>query len=186
MRRSGIAPILTDPLIFNWDAILHGEGAAKLGPLVLASIGVLTLVVGAIRMAPVGQRLLIAAILGLSGIVVPIIVSGVFAWQILAALIGELLLITGLVVRSEYRDATMPRIMVTIGALAVLSPLLVPAGGGGVPLVGLFQALIHAEGSAKIEPILVLSLVAVVVLSLLAWLLARRRSIGCADLAWPC
>ena len=38
-------------------------------------------------------------------------------WQTLVPMVGMLLLIPGLLVRSEYRDALLPRILVTIGVI---------------------------------------------------------------------
>jgi len=164
-------PLQTSPeLLFNWKAILaDGPLQARLLPLMLAAVGLLSVVVAAIPM-PAGARGAIATLLGLAGIAVPVVLAGaVPPWQDLARLIGLLLLVPGLVLRNEYRDSLMSRMLVTLGAVGILLPLLLPQGGA-IPLVSVFKALIDLPGSAKVEPALVLALITVVVMALLAWL----------------
>jgi hypothetical protein len=161
-------PISTGQLVFQWDAILHGEGTAKLLPLILAATGLLAVVFAATPLPPAGRGVM-ATILGLTGIVTPIVLSRTTEWQTLVPLAGGLLLVPGLLIRAEYRDATLPRVMVTIGALATLAPLLVPVGGA-LPLVKIFQGVINAAGTAKIPIGLQLGALVIVVLTLLAWL----------------
>ena len=55
-------------------------------------------------------------------------------WQALVPLVGVALLIPGLLVRNEYVESTLSRVLVTIGVIAVLLPLLVP-DHGEIPLV---------------------------------------------------
>ncbi|MBC7974314.1 MAG: hypothetical protein H7138_04960 [Myxococcales bacterium] len=158
-------PLTTSPLSFSWDLILAGEGTARLPPLMLAAIGLLSVVVAVIPMATV-PRGMIAALFGLAGILVPILLVGVPAWQGLLAMIGTFVLVTGLLIRSEYRGSLLPRMLVTLGALALLVPFVLP-DQGAIPLVSLFRALIDVPGAAKAGPALGLGLVTVVVLSLL-------------------
>lgn len=162
-------PLQTSPdLLFNWKLILDGEGTARLPPLMLAAIGLLSVIVAAIPMQP-APRGLIAALLGLAGIAVPIALVGVPPWQALVAVIGMLLLVPSLLVRNEYRGSLVARLLVTLGAIGVLLPSLLPQGGA-IPLVNIVKTLIDVPGSAKIGPGLELGLITVVVISLLAWL----------------
>ena len=162
-------PLTTSPdLVFNWKTILDGAGTARLPPLMLAAVGFLSVVVAFIPM-PSAPRGLIAGLLGLGGIAVPIALVGVPPWQALAQMIGVIVLIPALIIRNDYRDSMLPRLMVTLGVIGVLAPYLVPQGGA-IPLVNTFKALIHVSGTARVAPILQLGLILLVVISLLAWL----------------
>jgi hypothetical protein len=162
-------PLQTSPALhFHWNAILDGQGMARLPPLLLGAIGLLGIVLAVMPM-PVSPRGLLAALLGLAGIAVPIALVGVPPWQALAPLIGVVLLVPGLLVRNEYRDALVARLFVTLGVLGILLPFLVPQNDA-IPLVSVFKRLIDLPGSQKIEPALNLCLITIVVMSLLAWL----------------
>jgi hypothetical protein len=164
-----VTPLRTQPqLQFGWSLILDGEGSAKLRPLMLIATGVLSMLVAGIPMQP-AARGLFAAVLGLAGVIVPIAIVGAPPWQGMVLLVATLVLVPGLILRSEYLDATLPRVLVTIGVLSILLVYLLPADGA-IPLVGMFKALIDAPGAAKIDPALALGEVAIVALSLLAWL----------------
>jgi hypothetical protein len=173
-------PLSIDPLAFNWDLIIEGEGTAKLPPLVTAAVGVLALVIAGIPMSP-APRGMLAALLGLGGILTPMILAlsqGVsLPWQDLVQLAGWLLLIPSLFVRQEYRDALLPRILITIGALAVLAPYLIPENDS-LPLVELFRNLIDAPGKLKVLAAVTLGQVVLVVLTLLAWLPAPSSGVA--------
>ncbi len=185
-------PTGTDPIGFNWDTLLHGEGLAKLPMLLMASVGLLGIVIAAIPMQPLPRGVL-AALLGLAGIFVPVIVSIVQSgdvpdWTVLVKLGAVITLIPGLLVRHEYRESTLPRVLVTIGVLCVLVPLLVPAGGE-IPVVGKIKALIDAPGSAKVTSMLEFANIVLVVLALLAWMPAPTtggaKIIAFLLILWP-
>jgi hypothetical protein len=162
-------PLRTAPeLLFNWNLILDGAGTARLPPLLFVAIGFLSVVIAAIPMPP-AARGFIAAILGLAGVAVPIALVGVPPWQILISMIGILLLVPGLIIRAEYRDAILPRLLVTLGALGILVPYLLPQDGA-IPLVSLFKELIELPGTQKVVPALALGQITIVVMALLAWL----------------
>jgi hypothetical protein len=162
-------PLATSPkLMFNWTIILEGGGTARLPPLMLAAVGLLSMIVAGIPMQP-AARGMIAAVLGLAGIVVPIALIGAPPWQPLFIMVGTLLLVPSLLLRSEYRDALVPRMLITIGALAVLLPYLLPQQSA-IPLVGIFKAMLELPGAKKIFAVLAFGQVFVVVMSLLAWL----------------
>lgn len=162
-------PLHTSPhLLFNWNLVLDGEGTARLPPLMLAAVGLLSVIVAIIPMQP-AARGFIAALLGLAGIGVPIALVGVPPWQLLISMIGVLVLVPSLLVRNAYRYAVIPRLLVTLGAIGILLPFLLPQDGA-IPLVNLFKRLIDLPGAAKVGAALELGLITVVVMSLLAWL----------------
>jgi hypothetical protein len=162
-------PVLTSPsLVFNWRAILDGTGTDRLLPLTVAAVGFLSLVIPFIPM-PTAVRGVIATLLGLAGIAMPMALGHLPEWQFLSLMGGTLILVPGLLIRNEYRDSILPRLLVTIGVLGILLPHLVP-DHGTIPLVGLFKALIDVPGSAKVAFALQVGLITIVVISLLAWL----------------
>jgi len=174
-------PILIDPLTFNWDLIANAEGTGKLPPLIMAAVGILSLAIAGIPMSP-APRGMIAALLGLSGVLVPMFLAGMPPWQALLPTAGMIILIPSLFVRNEYRDSSLPRILITVGVIATLLPLLIPVNGS-LPLVELFKAAIDAPGSAKLLVLLILGQIAIVVLSLLAWM-PSPASGGAKLFAW--
>ncbi|MDX2092929.1 MAG: hypothetical protein SFX73_34080 [Kofleriaceae bacterium] len=184
-----VAPSRLDPMTFGWDGIIHGAGKQKLGPLLIASIGLLSIVIGSISMESAARGAL-AAVLGLAGILVPLFVLGgaMPHWTTLVSVLGLVLLVPSLLARNEYRDAPLPRVLVTIGVAAVLLPLLLPKGGN-IPLVGMFQAVLDRPGQYKIMALADLLLVIVVAMSLLAWLPSpasgASKTIAWAILVWP-
>ena len=176
-------PLSTDPMAFNWDAILHADGTAKVAPLLWAGIGVLSIAFGLIPLA-VLPRGLFAAVLGLAGIFVPMALhpDSFSEWKILVPLVGGLMLVPGLLVRNEYPHALLARVLVTIGVVCVLVPYLIPEGGQ-IPLVGIFKGLIEAPGKAKIQPIMQLGEIVLVVMCLLAWMPGPATA-GAKVFAW--
>ena len=175
-------PISISPLLGYWNFVLDGEGTAKLMPLILAAVGLLSIVVGGIPMSA-GPRGAIAAVLALSGIFVPVAIAGALPeWTSLVSMAGTLLLVPALLMRNEYTESPMPRILVTLGALATLVPFLVPQHGA-IPIVGIFQLLIDAPGTLKIFAALIVAYIVVVVLTLLAWMPSPATA-GAKALAW--
>jgi hypothetical protein len=180
-------PLSIEPLAWSWDKIINGQGTAKLPPLIMASVGLLSIAIAAIPTSP-APRGMFAAMLGLTGVLVPVFLPGMPDWKVMTGLGGLFILLPGLLLRTEYRESIAPRILVTIGVLACLAMFLVPEHGE-VPLVGIFKSMIDAPGKAKIEPILEVAYITVLVLTLLAWL--PSPSTGGANvflwvlIAWP-
>lgn len=174
-------PLTMEPLTFHWDLIQAGPDQAKLPPLIMAGVGVLCVLLAAIPLAS-AARGAIAMVLGLAGIVVPIVLAGAPAWQSVASIVGVVLLVAGLLARHEYREASLPRVLVTLGAIGALVPWVVPANGG-VPLVELFERAIDAPAALKLLMLLVLVQLTLFVLALLAWMPAPA-SAGAKVLAW--
>jgi hypothetical protein len=180
-------PLSIDPLAFNWDIIANAEGTMKLPPLIMAAVGILSLAIAGIPMSP-APRGMIAALLGLSGVLVPLLIAGMPPWQLLVPLAGSIILLPALFVRDEYRDASAPRILITVGVVASLAIYLIPEHGS-LPLVELFKAAIEAPGEFKVIVLLMLAHVAIVVLCLLAWLPAPSgggaKVFGWLLIFWP-
>ncbi|HET7500711.1 MAG TPA: hypothetical protein VFK02_06900 [Kofleriaceae bacterium] len=162
-------PLRTQPALqFNWNLILEGDGTTRLPPLMIAALGLLSVIVSGIPMQP-AARGFIAVLLGLAGIAVPIGLVGAPHWQILVPMIGTLVLVPSLILRTEYRGAAVPRLLVTLGVVAILAPYLIPQGGA-IPMVSLFKALFDLSGSQKVVPVLALVQITIVVMAMLAWL----------------
>jgi hypothetical protein len=163
-------PLMFEPkMVFNWDAIIHGDGKAKIAPLLWATIGLLSIVFGAIPMQTIARGLL-AGVMGLVGIVVPVVLQGHLGdrWQELMMLVGGLCLVPGLFVRHEYTESLLARMLVTVGVLLSLVPYLVP-DHGQIPLVMLFKALVNA-GSGMERVIVPLAHIVLLVVCLLVWM----------------
>lgn len=175
-------PLLISPkLVFNWDVIANEAGVAKLPPLIMAAVGLLSVAIAGIPMSP-APRGMIAAVLGLAGVLVPMFLFGMPPWQMLLPVAGLIILIPSLLVRNEYRDSSLPRILVTVGVITTLVPFLIPENGS-LPLVELFKLAIDAPGSAKLLVLLILAQIAIVILSLLAWM-PSPASGGAKLFAW--
>jgi hypothetical protein len=174
-------PLSIEPLTFHWDTILNSAGKAKLPPLIVAAVGLLSIVLALIPTSP-APRGFIAGTLGLAGIAIPYVLAEVTAWKLLVPVAGTILLIPGLLVREEYRESILPRIMVTLGVIAVLLPVLLPENSQ-IPLVELFKQAIDTPGKAKVMPLLEVAYIVIIVLTLLAWLPAPASG-GAKVFAW--
>ncbi len=169
---------------FHWTGLFgDGELATKLPALLLATIGAFAIVIGALPLAS-APRGLVAAALGLAGLLLPPLVAKTLggAWQNLIVMFAPLVLVPGLLLRQEYRESIVPRLLVTLGVLATLAVWLVPVGGK-LPLVGALQLVIDSAGTAKVAPLLELVMLVIVVLSLLVWVPAPA-SAGAKLFAW--
>ncbi|HSD90075.1 MAG TPA: hypothetical protein VLB44_21235, partial [Kofleriaceae bacterium] len=180
-------PMTTSPMTFNWDAIIHAPGKMKVLPLIWASIGLLSIVLGAIPMQSMARGIL-AAVLGLSGIFVPMAVMGHFGpWQQLIQLIGVICLVPGLLVRHEYVESMLARLLVTIGVLCTLIPYLVP-NNGQIPLVEIFKGIVEGRNHMELY-ITALAQIVLVVMCLLAWMpgpaTAGGKIFAWAIILWP-
>jgi hypothetical protein len=177
-------PLSTDPMLFHWNAIVDAPGVAKLFGLMLVATGALAI---AIALMPLGavSRGAITAGIGLFIIATPIIqAGGIDPWQLLLRAIGSIVLVAGLLIRHEYREARLGRVLATVGAACVLSMYLIPEGGGDIPLVQAFTTIIDAPlAEQKIAIIVQLVPVVLAIVSLLVWLPAPA-SAGSKALAW--
>jgi hypothetical protein len=183
-----LVPASIDPLRFNWDAIIDGEGTAKLPPLIVAAVGLLSIVLAAIPTSPT-PRALMAAMFGLVGVFVPVFLPGMPPWQTLATLGGMTLLIPGLLMRTEYRDSLLPRVLITLGALAAMAPSLVPVNDK-VMLLEAISGIADAPAvELKILLIVPVLFFLILVLTLLAWLPSPSKGLSnvllWVVLLWP-
>ncbi len=162
-------PAHVDPMGFMWDVIIHAPGKMKVIPLIWAVAGVLSIACALIPLESL-PRGLVAAVLGLAGLLSPIFVLGAMPpWQVLVPMIGMLSLIPGLFLRHEYTESIVPRVMVTVGVVCVLVPYLIPESGH-IPLVDLFKGVIEAPGEAKVMYLLEVLKIVLVCMTLLAWM----------------
>lgn len=161
------APVSIDPLRFPWDGLIEAPGSLKIATLLPAAIGLLGIVLGSIPMA-VTPRGALATILGAAGTVVPLAIVGeVPPWQLVAPMIGLALLVPGLVVRSQYVESLLSRLLVTFGVIAVVLPFVVPAHGE-IHLVAMAKGLI--DGHMHGMEIVLFASVIFALLNLLVWL----------------
>lgn len=173
-------PLTTGPMSFSWDLLGEAPGKLKLMLLMPAVIGLLGAVLGALPMMPMPRGIL-ATLLGVSVVVVPIAIVGEAPpWQMLLMLAGLLMLLPGLLLRSQYVESAMPRILVTAGVIALLLPLLVPEHGE-IPLIGMFKELVN--GHIKGASLTMILMVVLAVLCLLVWLPAPSTA-GAKIFAW--
>ena len=175
--------------IFSWS-ILTGPGlVTKLLPLLLGGSAILAVVFSLTPLSVAGRGLA-AGLLGLVCLhTLPVIalVDGLksgFEPMLLThsalAIIATATLIPGLLLRSQYRSALLPRILTTIGVLCAIAPFLIPVGGA-IPLVGAFKSAIATP--LQVGPIVTLTFVVITILALLVWLPASTGA-GAVILAW--
>jgi hypothetical protein len=166
-------PQSTSPMAFSWDVLGDAPGKVKLLILMPAVIGLLGAVLGALPMLPMPRGIL-ATLLGVSVVITPLAIMGELPpWQLLLMLVGILMILPGLLLRNEYVEAAMPRIMVTIGVVLVLAPLLVPEHGE-IPLIGMFKELVN--GHIRGTSLVMIAMVLLAVLCLLVWLPAPSNA----------
>jgi hypothetical protein len=175
-------PVSTDPLVFQWDQIMARQGTPEIIIMMFGAIGLLGLLLGLIPMITL-PRGIFAALLGLAGFVVPIVLDGELPdWRHLMKLVAALCLVSGLLVRNEYTDSVLARILVTFGAACALLPYLVPADGQ-IVLIEDFKQVINLGGTDKVPALLVLAHLVIVLMSLLAWVPSPATG-GAKVFAW--
>jgi hypothetical protein len=173
-------PVMTDPMVFNWDAIINGEGSAKIPALLWAGVALLAIVFAAIPMTSLPRGAL-AAVLGLAGIFVPMAVTEFPPWQFLVPMVGSIALVVGLLVRNEYTESLLARVLVTIGSICWLAPYLIP-DHGQIPLVQVIKMLL--EGANHMEIVVIaLAQIVLAVLCLLVWMPGPATA-GAKIFAW--
>jgi hypothetical protein len=165
---------------FSWDVISTASGKGKLLPLLIAGTGVLAVVLSRLPLA-MGARGLAAAFLGFTPIalVALVLAPSVTAGSALE-LASALTLIAGLLLRSEYPNSMLPRLVVTIGAAA----LLIASFIAEPTLVDQFKGIGDAPGKAKLGVIIgLMPYVLAVVGLLLTWMPTNSAS-GTHIIAW--
>lgn len=162
-------PLRTDPMVFNWNVVLDAPGTAKIAPLLIGGGGLLALIFGALPMATV-PRAIVALVVGLAGVLVPTLLHDIPGWTYFASTLGYMMIVIGLAIRGQFHDSIMPRLVTTIGVVAVLAPQLIPTDYG-IPLLAMFKAL-TAGGDSRILVLGILGIVGflLVLASLLVWI----------------
>jgi hypothetical protein len=139
---------------FSWS-IFSVDGAPwsmKLLPILLAATGVVSVILGALKLS-VTSRAFSATAIGLAPILYFIVGSSPFAWQSAVGAVGTVMLISGLILRSRFPDAKMARVVATVGVLALVALYLIPSNGA-MPIKGIFDQLSGLPGKAKLIPII--------------------------------
>jgi len=167
------APHAVSPkMIFSWTGFGDQPTKIKVANFLVVGVGFLGIVLGLLPLA-VMARGLGAALLGLAPTVYGFVIKGKAPeWYEVVTLVGTLTLVSGLLIRSQYRSSMAGRIMTTIGAIAVLVVFLVPmkAYGDKMLLVAAFKAIGDAPGKHKLEAIVALLPFFLALVSLLVWL----------------
>lgn len=136
---------------FSWTLLKAPGFAAKLLPISIIATGLIGVLLGAIPMGT-QPRGIIALLIGL-GPLVALTTVPKFEWRATVMVVGLVLLVTGLLLRSKYTQAMLGRALATVGVVIILAMYLIPEGGT-LPLVGMFKALGSAPGKAKVAYII--------------------------------
>ena len=167
-----VTPLSLSPLTFSFaqfGTIFDQPVGLMLIFLIIPVIGVLAILFGLLPMGTAAKGAAAGA-LGIAGLAIFLAFADHVEWQHLASELGIVVLLAGLVIRGGYPSSLVARILVTIGALAVLAPELIPVGGGGVPLVAEFQALSDLPVMGMVTGFVGLFRLVLVIAALLAWL----------------
>ncbi len=177
-------PMTSSPLSFHWSSLTAELPIeAKIPSLLLAVVGALSIIIASPPLATASRGLL-AVVIALLGIAMPVVLAKGFGdgWRPIVTFAAPFLLIPGLLLRQEFRESFLPRVLVTLGVLATLALMLVPSGDA-LPLVSTVKQVVDAGGTAKVAPLLQLVFLVIVVLTLLVWLPAPA-SAGAKLFAW--
>lgn len=169
---------LSPQIRFSWDAIAAAQGTLKLPPLLISGTGLLAVVLALLPLS-VPVRGVSAAALGFVPVALLALVLEKLQWQSGVELISALTLVSGLLLRSEYHDSLVPRVLVTIGVLCLLVPATAEPGLGGT-----LEAIGQAPGKAKVELLLDLVPYLLAVIGLVITWLPASGAMGTDVLAW--
>jgi hypothetical protein len=156
-----------EEVMFSWSAVASSPGVQKLTPLLIGITGVCGVVLGLLPLATVVRGIAAAALGALPMMLQALVING-FSVAGLFGFLGTLALVSGLLLRSEYQAALLPRVLTTVGVVLFLLVLLVPSDGQ-VPLVAHVKAVGGLPGRMKIVAILQLLWDVVPLFGLLCW-----------------
>lgn len=173
-----------DKTIFGWTGLGDMDTFTKVRRIMFAGTGVLSILLGVLPLASLGRGVA-AALIGLAPVLYGKFGGGHIDKMGLLVALGTLPLVAGLIVRSQYKSSMAARIMVTIGALAVIAFYLVPQKGFGDKgmLIAVFENFGDADGKGKVSALIGLLPFFLGVASLIAWIPAPS-SAGAIVLAW--
>jgi hypothetical protein len=163
-----------DKLLFSWDLLKDQEGLRFVLTIYLAAGGGVFLA-AALLPLPYIVRALAGAVVGLTPL--GVMMATMEDWRPVTAMGALALLVAALFHRWRYRRSIVARILVGLGAAAVLATLLVPTGQG-VPLVLAFQGLGNASAQQLVQQLFPLVLMLLALLSLLAFLPAGTTGLA--------
>jgi hypothetical protein len=177
--------------VFSWTGFKGGTFDGIAPALTIGLGGIFAIALAATPMA-VPTRGLLTGLLGFAGAQWLLLyafftsLGAGFAFRpslyMLLGIVGMLTLIPGLLVRAEYRAASLPRILVTIGVICFLIPYLIPQNDS-LPLVALFKSIGATPGRGKVVAILNVVHFVLLVATLIAWLPAPSSAMA-NILAW--
>ena len=178
-----VVPFDTDPMVFWWDALGEIDGSQKLMPIFLAAAGLLGVILGSIPLPSTGRGVAALALGAAPLLYAALVLPEEFAWQGAAISLGSILLPAGLLLRTAFREASLGRILATVGSLLIIIPYLVPVNDK-MPIVAAFDGIANArELGPQIAyagaPLRLL----LAALGLLVWLPAPSRA-GAKAIAW--
>ena len=167
-----LVPVRLSPLTFGFLELGDVFGSGLRGILTVMMVplvGLLAIVFGAIPMGTLARGIA-CAVSGLAFYAVELAFADHLTWQELVDLAAPLLLLTGLILRSGYPGSLLARILVTLGALALIALQVIPMGDGGVPIVDKLSALGSMDTAHLVRTILELVQLVLAVAALLVWL----------------
>lgn len=186
---SALVPLTTQPgWAFRWDALTSDgiDGLMKFRMVYVCAAAMLALAFALAPLATVARGTL-ALLLGMAplavGVVAALRAAPGFLWQVPVGAAATVTLIPGLLLRQEYRWQKLPRVLTTLGALAVIALYVVPASGGKPLVQVLVDGITAAAGKNKVLVIVALVPLIVAALSLVCWGPATS-SVGAKVLAW--
>jgi len=179
-----VVPLRTDPrTVFWWDGLDEMPGKLKLMPILLAAAGLIGILLGAIPLSSMG-RAAAAAGIGILALLYPALaIPEDFQWQLPVTALGSVLIPTGLLLRSAYREAPLGRILATVGAVMVIVPFLVPVNDT-MPIQAAFDVLSsEVDGMVKVAAAGQIARLVIAALAFLAWIPGPSEG-GAKAIAW--
>ncbi|WP_428269541.1 hypothetical protein [Haliangium sp.] len=174
--------IATNDVAFSWTQIADAAGKHKLSPLLIGVTGVLAVVLGLLPLRTLPRGLAAAAV-GFTSAAIMTLVVAPWVWTNLLAVVAVGSLIPGLLLRSQYQGALLPRVLTTVGVLATMIPVLVPVGGE-VALANHIEAIGGGAGvRMALVSVLMVAWDLAPLFGLLVWLPAPGHA-GAGLLAW--
>jgi hypothetical protein len=174
--------------LFAFTGLGDMPAVVKVSLILIPGTGILAVLFGALPLPAIGRGIaaaLLGAIPVLYGLIAPAIAGGKLDAMSLIEVMGTLVLVGGLIVRSQYKGSMAARIMATVGALAVLAVFVIPQAkyGDKMGIQVMFDMLSDAPGKAKVRPIMDLLPFALALFSLLVWIPGPSGA-GSIIIAW--
>ena len=168
--------------IFSWTGFDNLSDVDKIARLALVGTGTLAILFGLLPMGTL-SRGIAACFIGLfAAFATSLAAVAQVDWLPIIKTLGVILLVSGLLVRSQYKTALIARLLVTLGASAIIVPVIVPTSQG-IPLVALLEQLTSGSGDLAMFAAVQVLPIALAGICLLAWIPAPS-SAGARPLAW--